>query len=179
MVYSEGMNSGATAIARTKVSAPTQWITEHAYVYGNVLHYGEGKAFHDTAALSALPQVDNVDAYDPNSPDPLKHVIPGGCTYDYVVSNYVLNTLTPAEREDAFINGFLSGCYSIWTVRLDKVEGDPIFDGVLTKRGTFQTQLKAEDWIVWFYDALRERLVGNYRVKILRKTRNYLMVEVY
>lgn len=175
------MNSGATAIARTKVSAPTQWIVDHEYVYGKVLHYGEGKAFHDTAALAALPQVDKVDAYEPNSPDPTKHILPSGCTYDFVVSQYVLNTLTPAEREEAFVNGFLKGAYSIWTVRLDKVDGDPIFDGVLTKRGTFQTQVTAENWIVWFYDVLRERLVGNgiYRVKILRKTRNYLMVEVY
>lgn len=171
--------SGATAIARTKVSAPTQWIVDHAYVWGNVLHYGEGKAFHDTAALSALPQVDNVDAYDPNSPDPLKHVLPSGCAYHFGVSNYVLNTLTPAEREDAFIEGFLKCAYSIWTVRLDKVDGDPVFDGVLTKRGTFQAQLKAEDWIIWFYDVMLERLADNYRVKILRKTRSYLMVEVY
>lgn len=171
--------SGATAIARTKVSAPTQWIVDHAYVWGDVLHFGEGKAFLDTEAIASLPNVDSVYAYDPNSYDPRKRTLPLGCPFHYAVCNYVLNTLTPAEREDAFIDGFLKSAYSIWTVRLDKVDGDPVFDGVQTKRGTFQTQLKAEDWIVWFYDVIRTRMFADYRVKILRKTRSYLMVEVY
>lgn len=166
-------------MTRTKVSAPTRFLIDNYYVFGKVLHYGEGRAFHDTAALADLPNVDKVDAYDPNSPDPDKQVMPSGCTYDHVVSNYVLNTLTPAEREEAFVNGFLKGSYSIWTVRLDKVAGDPMFDGVLTRRGTFQAQLRADEWIVWFYDTLHARMAGRYRVKILNKTRNYLMVEVY
>ena len=178
-LYSEDMNSGATAIARTKVSSPVQWLIDHNYLYGQVCNFGEGKAFLDTEAMGNLPEVDECHAYEPNSPIVSKHLLPMGCQFDYVVANYVLNTLTPAEREDAFVDAFLAGLYAIFTVRLDKVEGEPMFDGVVTKRGTFQTQLKAEEWIVWFYEALRTRLSGKYRVKILRKTRSYLMVEVY
>jgi hypothetical protein len=178
-LYSEDMNSAATAIARTTVSAPTEWLTHYNYLYGKVCHFGEGKAFLDTEALADIPEVDEVFAYEPYSIDEGKQVFPSGCPFDFVVANYVLNTLTPAEREEAFVKAFLAGCYSIFTVRIDRVQGDPIFDGVVTQRGTFQTQLKAEEWVVWFYDTLRTRLAGNYHVKILHKTRSYLMVEVY
>lgn len=172
------MNSGATAIARKTVSAPTRWLCEHHYVYGDVLHFGEGKAYQDTAALEALPGVGGVYAYDPNSVDEYKRILPMGCQFDFTVCNYVLNTLMPMEREQAFIDAFLKSVCAIFTVRIDKVEGQPWADGVITSRGTFQTQLSAEEWIIWFYDTMRPRLVGNYRVKILNKTRNYLMVEV-
>ena len=160
------MNSGATAIARTKVSAPTQWLIDNHYVYGDVLHFGEGKAFLDTEAIASLPNVDSVYAYDPNSYDPRKRTLPLGCPFHYAVCNYVLNTLTPQDREDAFYKAFLSATYAIYTVRLDKVAGEPMFDGVVTKRGTFQAQLKAEEWITWFYDAIRTRMFADYRVKI-------------
>ena len=173
------MNSGATAIARTKVSAPTQWIIDHNYLHGYVCNFGEGKAFKDTEAIAALPEVDKVYAYEPNGYNPTKQKLPGGCPFTFVMANYVLNTLTPAEREDAFVEAFLSGMYSIFTVRIDKVEGEPMFDGVVTQRGTFQTQLKAEEWIIWFYDTMQSRLAQKYRVNILHKTRSYLMVEVY
>lgn len=172
------MNSGTTAIARKTVSAPTRWLCENHYVYGDVLHFGEGKAYQDTAALEALPNINEVYAYDPNSVDEWKRTLPIGCRFGFTVCNYVLNTLMPMEREQAFIDAFLKSVYAIFTVRISKVEGQPWADGVITSRGTFQTQLSAEEWIIWFYDTMQTRLVGNYRVKILNKTRNYLMVEV-
>lgn len=175
------MNSELTQIARTKVSAPTQFIVDNEMVIGKVLHFGEGKAFADTAALDSLPGVDYVQPYDPNSPDEWKRdrSILAGCQYDYAVCNYVLNTLTYGYREDAFMDAFMACLYANITVRIDKVNGTRHDDGVITARGTFQAQLSAEQWICWFYDTLRNRTNGRYRVKILNKTRSYLMVEVW
>lgn len=174
------MNSEATAIARTSVSAPVQWLVDNNYLYGLVCNFGEGKAFKDTEAINDLPSVDRCVAYEPNSPVIAKRNLPIGTPFNFVVANYVLNTLPPEERAQAFMDAYIVGQYAIFTVRLDKVEGKPFEDGVITRRGTFQTQLKAEEWIVWFYDTIREHLLcGLARVKILRKTRSYLMVEVY
>jgi hypothetical protein len=175
------MNSEKTQIARTKVSAPTQFIVDNALVFGDVLHFGEGKAFADTSALDALPNVNYVQPYDPNSPDEWKRndSVLRGCNYDFSVCNYVLNTLTEIDRRKAFLDAFMSSLYTIFTVRIDKVAGEPLSDGVITKRGTFQTQLTAEEWICWVYDTIRECTTGRYRVKILNKTRNYLMIEVW
>jgi len=170
------VNSGATAITRKTVSAPTRWIVGNVFLHGEILHYGEGKAYQDTAALATYHTT--VDCYDPNSDDPAKRVRKPGCRYDLTVCNYVLNTLLPAEREEAFIDAFLSATYSIFTVRTDKVKGEPYEDGVLTQRGTFQTQLTSEEWIIWFYTAL-QRLAGNYRVSVLHKTSSYMIVQVY
>ena len=178
-LYSEDMNSGATAIARTKVSSPVQWLVDHNYLYGVVCNFGEGKAFQDTEAIHNLPYVDKCVAYEPNSPVIAKRNLPMGTPFNYVVANYVLNTLPPEERTQAFMDAYIAGQYAIFTVRLDKVEGRPFDDGVITLRGTFQAQLKAEEWIVWFYDTIRDNLTTYPRVKILRKTRSYLMVEVY
>jgi hypothetical protein len=55
-----------------------------------------------------------------------------------VVANYVLNTLTPDARAEAFLQAYIAGQYAIFTVRLDRVDGEPFEDGVITKRGTFQ-----------------------------------------
>lgn len=170
------MNSGATAITRKTVSAPTRWILDNYFVHGRVLHYGEGKAYKDTQALRNVAE--SVDAYDPNSEDEDKRTREPGCHYDLVVCNYVLNTLLPQEREDVFIDAFLAGLDSVFTVRLDKVMGQPHEDGVITQRGTFQTQLTSEEWIIWLYTAMQS-LVGKYRVQVLRKTSSYMIVRVY
>jgi hypothetical protein len=153
------MNSEKTQIARKTVSAPTRFLVENEYVYGKVLHFGEGKAFADTTAMDRLPNVDYVQPYDPNSPDEWKRELPLGCTFDYVVCNYVLNTLLPEERADAFTKSFLKGIYAVYTVRIDKVSGEPYEDGVITSKGTFQTQLSAEEWIVWFHETIRTVLL--------------------
>jgi hypothetical protein len=172
------MNSGATAIRRQAVSAPTEWIVENQMVWGNVCHFGEGHAYMDTDAIRQMPQTDSVFAYDPNSEDDHKRTLPLGSPFDYIVSNYVLNVLEPDEREAALILMYRKANYSLITVRLDKVEGQPFEDGVITQRDTFQTQLKAEEWVLWFMETLNKYVIGSPRVRIIRKTRNYLMVEV-
>lgn len=175
------MKSELTQIARTEVSAPTRFIVDNCYLFGKVLHFGEGKAYADTTALDLVPGVDYVQPYDPNSPEEWKRdrSVLRGCQYDIVVSNYVLNTLTAAERQDAFMESFYAGCRAYITVRIDKVKGEPFQDGVITSRGTFQTQLSAAEWVCWFYDILNTLTVGRHNVRVLNNTRSYLMVEVW
>jgi hypothetical protein len=132
------MNSEATAIARTSVSAPVQWLVDNNYLYGLVCNFGEGKAFKDTEAMSDLPEVGGCFPYEPNSPVIAKRNMPMGCPFNFVVANYVLNTLTPDARAEAFLQAYIAGQYAIFTVRLDRVDGEPFEDGVITKRGTFQ-----------------------------------------
>lgn len=176
------MNSELTQIARTQVSAPTQYIIDNLFLRGKVLHFGEGKAYADTTALALVPGVDYVQPYDPFSPDEWKRddAVLRGCQYDYVVCNYVLNTLKPVQRANALMEMFYSGLRAYITVRIDKVNGVPESDGVVTKRGTFQTQLSSEEWICWFYHTLNlHPRPANYHLRFVHKTRSYLMVEVW
>ena len=177
-MYSEDMNSGATAMTRTKVSAPTQWLLDNYALYGDVIHYGEGKAFQDTEAIGNLEGVDSVFGYDPNSIIPDHRTRPVGCLWDYSVSNYVLNTLTLDDREEALIDQFVSSLSSVITVRIDKVKGTPFQDGVSTSKGTFQAQLTAAEWIAWMVTTLNYRGFTFRRIMILNQTRSYLMLEV-
>ena len=174
------MDSGKTAIARTKVSAPTQWLIDNYGFYGKILHFGEGKAYQDTQALRDLPGVDSVEAYDPNSAHLHKRVLPPvGAGFDYVVCNYVLNVLPEEDRSAALVAAFGRGLYNIFTVRLDKVEGKPYDDGVITSKGTFQSQLDEYEWFDWIARTLLDRFGYLPHMKVLRKTRDYLMLEVY
>lgn len=171
------MNSGKTAIARKTVSAPTKYLVDNNLLHGTVLHYGEGKALLDTVAMSQMPEVMSVTAYDPNSADEWKRVMPQG-VFNGVVMNYVLNVLRPDARKAALLNAIGRGFTTFITVRLDKVDGTPYRDGVVTSRGTFQTQLTAEQWIVWLHNVMTG-LKMLYKINIIHKTRNYLMIEVY
>jgi hypothetical protein len=173
------MNSAATAITRTKVSAPTRWLVNNNYLYGLVCHFGEGKAFMDTEAMNNMQEVDGVYAYEPASADPNKQELPLGCPFEFVVANYVLNVLEPEERAEAFIQAYLKGVSAIFTVRLDSVNGTPYKDGVITQRNTFQAQLNTDEWIEFFYKTLYKNKLVSSRVRILQKTNTYLMVEVY
>lgn len=178
------MNSEKTQITRKGVSAPTKWIIENYPLYGTVLHYGEGKAYHDTAALSDAAGVDWVFAYDPNSNDPEKRTLPLGyitdgntrvMQYDHIVCNYVLNVLIGMNRVNAYHDIIHRALYSVITVRTDKVAGEPFADGVITKRGTFQTQLTGGAWVKWFKD---NHPYSADRVKVLHQTKHYIMIEV-
>lgn len=133
------MNSQLTQISRKKVSAPMVKIAEYLepLYYDHILHFGEGKAFQDTRELERFG---NVTGYDPYSPIK-SHRSLGGCTqYDLGVAIYVFNTLPPVQRNLAFDD--LKFLCSEWiiAVRADRVYGEPMFDGVKTKRGTFQKQ---------------------------------------
>ena len=154
------MNSAKTQITRKNVSAPMRWIVNNLYFspFEDVLHFGEGKAFADTEALR-LPLYGSgpyVMAFDPNSPHVWKRdrtiINPEFYTYAHGVSIYVFNTLTHFDRKAAFEDMMRCCDNLIIAVRTDKVNGTPVlgYDGVTTKRGTFQTQLDTGAWTEWF-----------------------------
>ena len=178
------MNSEKTQIARKTVSAPMRWIVNNLYFspFEDVLHFGEGRAVEDTRLLSNPPYGSGplVFAYDPHSPDLWKRdrarINPELQTYAHGVSIYVFNTLLPSERKAAFED--MLGCCEnlIIAVRTDKVKGweHPLTPGVITKRGTFQTQLNAEQWVNWFK---RESPVRS-SVSLLHKAGHFCIIEV-
>lgn len=178
--YTCSMNSERTQIARKTTSAPMRWIVDNVYLskFGDVLHFGEGKAFKDTAALERSGS--RAFAYDPGSPDIVKRdrsiIDPARGMYAVGVSIYVFNTLLPSERVDAFWD-MLSCCQRcVIAVRTDKVEGTPhpLTPGVITKRGTFQTQLNADQWQAWFLRVSPEWA----SVDVLHKTSAYVIIGV-
>jgi hypothetical protein len=178
------MNSAKTQMPRKNVSAPMRWIVNNLYFspFEDVLHFGEGKAFEDTRLLSNPPYGSGplVFAYDPNSPDVYKRdrqrINPEFITYAHGVSIYVFNTLLPSERKAAFED--LMGCCEnlIIAVRTDKVKGSPAlgYDGVTTKRGTFQTQLDAGAWMEWFKRMSPEGT----SVTLLQSNGSYVIISV-
>lgn len=146
-------NSRLTQMTRNSVSRPTRWLLENVDFTGKaVLHHGRGKAVRDTAALDCSGAT-FVAEYDPNVEE-----IADSCMlsipYDIVVSNFVLNVLPPDTRDEVcdelFDCVFDRSGRAYVSVRTDKVEGTPVADGVLTSRGTFQTQLSVSDWTEYF-----------------------------
>lgn len=168
------MNSEKTQIARRYTTAPTRWLLEHVdFVYKSVLHHGEGKAFPDTRALAEAGAL--VRPYEPASSD-LSYTAhwPEGESFDIAVSNYVFNTLAPYWRELAF-NDLMGVCQSaLIAVRTDRVPGERAADGVMTQRGTFQTQLNKEQWLEWFTDVSPE---GS-NVSLLHNGGHFCIIEV-
>lgn len=172
------MRSEKTAITRTKVSAPVRKIIEKGLLHGNVLNFGEGKAFIDTDAMAMAGPVKTATGYDPYSRIEARRSDPG-MEYDVVVCSYVLNTLVPEERAKVFLDAlYRSRGRALFTVRIDKVNGVPLFDGVATKRGTFQTQLSASEWVEWMRDTLDEALDLS-QVDVIYKNGSFLIVEVW
>ena len=173
------MNSAKTQITRKTTSAPMRWIVNNFYFspFGAVLHFGEGKAFADTTALKDLAQNPHVVAFDPNSPiEYRRDVAILDQWYDVGVSIYVFNTLLPRDRAEAYLDMLLCCERCIIAVRTDKVEGTPhpLTPGVTTKRGTFQTQLNAEQWHDWFYRMSPEWA----SVEVLHKTSAYVILDI-
>ena len=175
------MNSEKTQITRKTVSAPMRWIADNIYFshFDDILHFGEGKAFADTVALE-VNGYPYVVAFDPNSPHVWKRdrciLNPEFYTYTVGVSIYVFNTLLPAERAKAFEDMFACCERCVIAVRTDKVKGSPAlgYDGVTTKRGTFQTQLNAGAWMEWF-----KRMSPEWAsVEVLHKTSNYVIIDI-
>lgn len=143
-----------TAIKRKTISAPMRYLAQrrgapYAVDYRmNVLHYGEGYAYEDTKFLTRNGA--DVTAYDPYSENPFtRDASRLEQHYDLGIAIYVLNVLDPLDRVTA-IYQLLNCCDQIIiAVRTDKVKGIPIWDGVVTKAGTFQTQRNAKDWESW------------------------------
>ncbi len=133
-------NTDKTQITRIATSAPARFIHETGMDKCEyLLHFGEGKAFFDTNLFKL--HADFVDAYDPYSPDASRRVFPKDEYFERVVAIYVFNTLAPLDR-DAAINDAMSLVDTdgelIVAVRADKIVGAAYWDGVVTKRGTFQ-----------------------------------------
>lgn len=103
------------------------------------MHYGEGKAFEDTRLFRE--HADFVSVYDPYSPHPANRVFPENSLVEKVIAIYVFNTLPPKERKEAVEKAMSlleSGGKLIAAVRADTILGAAHFDGVRTKRDTFQ-----------------------------------------
>ena len=89
--------------------------------------------------------VDIVACVSVNDPFVMK-----GARFDKSFSIFVFNTLTESERIDAFHELLHCSNDALIAVRTDKVNGEEFEDGVITKRGTFQTQLDCDDWLCFF-----------------------------
>jgi hypothetical protein len=142
-----------TAIARKGVSAPMREIVASlpALKGKSILHYGEGRAFEDTALLSSIG---TCIPYEPNSPD--EFVSDRFILNDYYsvgISVYVFNTLPPVVRRAAWKQFMDCVGIAIWAVRADKVYGTPSEDGVVTKAGTFQKSYDVESAMAEWPDA--------------------------
>ena len=106
----------------------------------SILHHGCGKDQAGTLLLHSQTLEDVVE-YDPHH-----HRTPAVLhkLYDCVVQNYVLNVLEPYQRRSCMMEvqrvtesagvAYLSvrGCGD------RSIKGEPVHDGVLTSRGTFQ-----------------------------------------
>lgn len=169
------MNSGKTAISRKRVSAPMAYLAKRRGAPYNmvVLHFGEGKAYEDTKYLRRNGSY--VIPYDPNSDDPdTSNPIWLNMHWNLGVAIYVLNTLEHHERREA-LRQLQESCDTIiLAMRTDKIKGTPYQDGVITKRGTFQTQLNAGAWMEWC-----KRMSPEWAsVEVLHKASGYVILDV-
>lgn len=110
-----------------------------------VLHYGEGRAYQDTDALQDRAFLVDVYEPDPAEGEDWKADHPVGAQYQFVVSVYVLNVLTPDTRESVIHDMRGYGLKAYAAVRTDKIKGVPMYDGVLTRAGTFQKSFSLVD----------------------------------
>ncbi len=147
------MNSNKTQISRKGPSRPIRVLQDKGHMPKSsdvVLHHGEGKAFPDTEILEQHAL--SVEVFEPASDDPAKNdpfILKGG-RFDKSFSNFVFNTLPVSERVDAFHDLLHTSQEAFIAVRTDKVNGEPFEDGVITKRGTFQTQIDSDGWLCFF-----------------------------
>lgn len=145
-------NSRLTQMTRTRSSRPARWVLHNAALWNRtVLHHGRGKAVVDSEILYEAGA--HVSEYDPNV-DEIADTTVLHREYDIVMSNFVLNVL-PRDARVVVYNQILRavkpGGAAYIAVRTDKVNGTPFQDGVVTSRGTFQTQLSVSDWTDYFY----------------------------
>jgi len=154
-----------TAMARKRVSKPMEWIMKNVDIAGNILHFGEGRAWLDTDALSAYG---DVAAYEPYPDDKYpgyaaKTILPDK-HFDYIIAIYVLNVLEPTERMKVLKWLREHGDVVLVAVRTDKINGKRYKDGVKTSTGTFQKSFGDYDL--------------NKLGKVLTKTPSFAIVEL-
>lgn len=145
--------SGRTAISRTRVSAPLQWLLDHDLIVGDSCNWGEGKAFLDTDAMEE--RTGFAIGYDPNSTRPWNRMVFPSEMFTTIYCGYVLNTLDARTASNTIedIRAHLQpGGIAYFAVRTDKVEGLPWYDGVLTQKGTFQMSYRALTKVSCTYD---------------------------
>jgi len=142
--------AGRTAISRKEISVPTHFWYDYLPMYQirSMLHFGAGKAREDDRVLKSLLAKGGYFArFDPNHGSTRDWAM---FSYQYIVCNYVLNVLPPADRAAALqsiadhtqMEG--NGTVLI-AVRGDKIPGTPEEDGVRTKIGTFQKSYTVEE----------------------------------
>jgi hypothetical protein len=127
--------SSRTAIARAKESAPLQVLIEKSLLTkGSTLHFGKGRAHHDSAVL--LEVTGSCSEYDYiHHPD----IEVLGSSYTNVFASYVLNTLQYKPRMYVLqqIAQSTNGVAFI-AVRSDFIKGTKEGDGLITSIKTFQ-----------------------------------------
>lgn len=135
------MTAHKTAIKRNRLSAPTRWLHENELLGIIMLDYGCGRG--DDARILCDKYGYYCSGYDPhwaNEPELLEY------GYDVVICNYVLNVLSPDERQEVINKLLALNADTIYvTVRRDLKKAF-----VKTKRGT-------EQWMVYLdYPIIRE-----------------------
>lgn len=130
--------SAKTAIHRTRVSAPLQWLLDNDLIQGDACNWGEGRAFVDTAAMNE--RTGYAIGYDPMSTVDTNRWLPTR-KFDTIYCGYVMNVVLVEEArhiEKQIKEHLNPGGTAFIAVRIDEVHGEPYRDGVITKRGTFQ-----------------------------------------
>lgn len=141
--------SGKTALTRTRVSAPLQWLLDHDLIKGWACNWGEGKALVDTDAMDE--RTGYAIGYDPNTD---AWYLPEVLKFDTIYCGYVLNTLDAWHATDVSVqiqSRLRPGGIAYIAVRLDEVAGEPYRDGVITKRGTFQVNYSQFKFITYIH----------------------------
>lgn len=147
------MNPHKTAITRKKPSRPCKTI-EHLLT-PTVVDYGCGKGEDKDYLNSKGVLCLGYDKYNPEYNETKPSLI--GRT---VMCNFVLNTIPLQERIEV-INDLKQAENIFISVRTDKVKGKIKDDGVITSKGTFQTQLKADEWLSFFREHLGDEVNEN------------------
>jgi len=130
--------SKKTAMKRKEgsVALPTRILLDKGLIVGNVLHHGSGQDIGSSKAMSDV--AGSVTDFDPNFTPDFKAL---NKKYDTVISNYVINTLPPDDRNKALIDiaKTTKGVAYIAVRGMGNViAGEPKFDGVITSKVTFQ-----------------------------------------
>lgn len=125
-----------TAIARTKPSAPMQWLVEEL-AFGStdaILDYGCGRG-KDVEWMKAHDF--NVVGYDPHY---APNTITNGMTncFDIITCNFVLNVIESAQVRENVIH-HIKGLLKRYGVAYISIRADKKKLNGFTKRGTFQT----------------------------------------
>jgi diadenosine tetraphosphate (Ap4A) HIT family hydrolase len=128
--------SHLTAIDRTKLSSPAQFLVDRNLLQGRVLDFGSGMG-NDVKILQARGL--NITGYDPHySP-----IYPDG-KFDSIACCYVLNVLMPEEQANVLMNVahlLKPGGKAYYTVRRDlKKEG--FREHYIHKKPTYQCTVK-------------------------------------